>query len=49
LNFPVGQLPMDRNLMECCEAGVGFIDEYPDSVACKPLSDIVAKIISQVQ
>jgi hypothetical protein len=39
---------MDRNLMQCCEMGVCFVEECPGSVAIKPLSDIVDKITRHV-
>lgn len=45
----LGQLPMDRNLMQCCEDGIGFVDAYPDSVACKPLTEIVNRITMHVE
>ena len=45
----LGQLPMDRNLMLSCEAGVSFIETYPESVAIQPLLNIVQKIINHVE
>ena len=39
---------MDRNLMQACETGVSFLEQYPHSVAAKPLLDIVNKIIAAV-
>ena len=46
-NVPyLGSLPMDRNLMEACELGLGFIENYPNSIGVKPLQSIVNKIIN---
>lgn len=40
----LGQLPMDRNLMQACEDGVGFLAHYPHSVAAQPLTTIVERL-----
>lgn len=43
----LGQLPMDRNLMQACEDGVGFLEHYPGSVAAQPLDAIVDKVVKR--
>jgi len=46
-NIPyLGQLPMDRHLMQACEEGESFLDRYPDSVASIPFQSIVMKIMT---
>lgn len=45
-NIPyLGQLPMDRNLMDACENGLCFVENYPNSVGIIPFNNIVSKIV----
>ena len=44
-----GILPMDPNLLECCEHGKTFVDEYPDALASKALKEFCTKITSQLK
>ena len=44
-----GVLPMDPNLLECCEKGSTFVDEYPDSVSAKALKNFCEQITSQLK
>ena len=41
----LGKLPMDPNMMKCCEEGSSFVESYPTSAAVIPLNSIVDKII----
>ena len=44
-----GILPMDPKLLQCCEHGQTFVDEYPDSLAAKALKEFCTKITSQLK
>lgn len=45
-NVPyLGRLPMDPNLLNACESGVSFLDEYPVSPARNDFQAIVNKIV----
>ena len=46
-NVPyLGRLPMDPNMMACCEKGENFLQKHPNSAAAAPLRAIVANIRS---
>jgi Mrp family chromosome partitioning ATPase len=40
-----GSLPLDPNLLQCCEDGKCFVDAYPDSLAAKSLNDFCDKLV----
>jgi hypothetical protein len=45
-NVPyLGKLPMDPNMMYACEKGVSFLENFPNSPAADPFTDIVDKLI----
>lgn len=43
-----GILPMDTDLLECCEKGATFVDEHPSSVAAKSLNHFCKQITSKL-
>lgn len=44
LNVPyLGNLPVDPRLARCCDEGVDFLTDMPDSPAVKNLQEIVAR------
>lgn len=45
----LGCLPMDSNMMACCENGDNFLEKYPESLASAPLQSIVDKIIESLE
>ena len=48
-NVPyLGRLPMDPNMMACCEKGENFLQKYPNSAAAAPLRAIVANMRSNL-
>jgi len=48
-NVPyLGRLPMDPNMMACCENGDNFLAEFPDSAAAGPLRDIVSNLLKNL-
>lgn len=40
-----GALPLDSNLLRCCEEGVCFVDAYPKSLAARSLNDVVDRLV----
>lgn len=40
-----GTLPLDSDLMKCCEDGKSFVDTFPDSLAAKSLNGFVDKLV----
>jgi len=45
-NVPyLGRLPMDPNMMACCETGENFLHKHPNSAAAAPLRAIVANML----
>jgi Mrp family chromosome partitioning ATPase len=49
-NVPyLGKLPMDPNMMKCCENGLNFLENFPDSAASQPLRDIVEKLKANLE
>jgi Mrp family chromosome partitioning ATPase len=44
-----GELPMDPKLLECCEQGKTFVDEYPSNMAAKALKNFCERITSQLK
>ena len=44
-----GILPMDPNLLECCEKGRTFVDEHPDSMTAKALKHFCQEITSKLK
>lgn len=48
LNVPyLGNLPVDPRLARCCDEGVDFITDMPDSLAVKNLHGIVERKYDQ--
>jgi len=48
-NVPyLGRLPMDPNMMACCEKGENFLQKHPNSAAAAPLRAIVANMLSNL-
>ena len=43
LNF-LGKIPIDSDLMTCCDKGLNFVKENPETEAAKSLIEIVNKI-----
>ena len=41
----LGCLPMDPNMTLACEKGISFFDNFPKSLALKPLCTIVDKTV----
>ena len=41
----LGCLPMDPNMTLACEKGISFFENFPKSLALKPLCTIVDKIV----
>ena len=44
----LGRLPMDSNMMSCCETGDNFLEKFPDSAAAEPLRDIVKNLLQNL-
>ena len=42
----LGRLPMDPNMMRCCDSGQNFIQTFPTSAAARPLKEIVERVCS---
>lgn len=42
----LGRIPIDVNMMRCCEDGVSFLDKCPQSVASTPFSAFVDQIVN---
>jgi ATP-binding protein involved in chromosome partitioning len=40
----LGKIPLDAEVMDCCEKGKSIIKYFPDSPTSKSLMDIVEKI-----
>jgi Mrp family chromosome partitioning ATPase len=40
-----GSLPLDSDLLKCCEEGKCFVDAYPNSLAAKSLNDFCDKLV----
>jgi Mrp family chromosome partitioning ATPase len=45
----LGCLPMDPNMMSCCENGDNFLEKFPNSTAAKPLQSIVDNLLINLQ
>lgn len=44
LNVPyLGSLPVDARLARCCDEGVDFLSDMPDSLTVKRLQDIAQR------
>jgi len=44
----LGSIPLDPNVLRCCEAGVSFLGAYPEaehSAASKPFRDLLERIV----
>jgi Mrp family chromosome partitioning ATPase len=44
----LGVLPMDPNMMACCESGESFLNKHPTSAAAAPLRSIVANLLARL-
>lgn len=40
----LGQIPLDPNMMKCCDAGKSFVLSYPDALASSRLKDCLEGI-----
>ncbi|CAG8501553.1 16540_t:CDS:2, partial [Acaulospora colombiana] len=40
----LGSIPLDPRIGKACDAGLSFLDEYPDSPACKAYLNIITEI-----
>lgn len=40
-----GKLPLDSDLLKCCELGKSFVDEYPESLAAKVVNGFVDRLV----
>ncbi|CAG8740652.1 5318_t:CDS:2, partial [Racocetra fulgida] len=38
----LGSIPLDPRIGKACDTGISFLDEYPDSPACKAYLDIIS-------
>ncbi|KAL1922019.1 uncharacterized protein VTP21DRAFT_10661 [Calcarisporiella thermophila] len=45
----LGAIPLDPRIAKSCDAGVSFLEEYPDSPACQSFKDIVNNLKSQLR
>jgi Mrp family chromosome partitioning ATPase len=45
----LGHLPMDPNMMSCCERGENFLQKFPTSAAAAPLRSIVANLLRELE
>ncbi|KAF0467595.1 cytosolic Fe-S cluster assembly factor nubp1-B-like protein [Gigaspora margarita] len=43
----LGSIPLDPRIGKACDMGISFLDEYPDSPACKAYLDIISEIKKQ--
>ena len=41
-----GKLPLDTDLLKCCELGKSFVDEYPESLAAKAVNGFVDRLVA---
>lgn len=49
-NVPyLGVLPMDPNMMACCESGESFLEKHPTSAAAEPLMTIVRNLKAELE
>ncbi|CAG8504152.1 9585_t:CDS:2 [Ambispora gerdemannii] len=44
----LGSIPLDPRIGKSCDAGISFLDEYPDSPATRAYLDIIKEIKKQV-
>ena len=42
----LGSIPLDPRIGHCCDNGLSFLEEYPESPACLAYLDIIQKIKS---
>ncbi|KAI8074671.1 cytosolic Fe-S cluster assembly factor NBP35 [Gongronella butleri] len=50
MNIPLlGKIPLDPRVAKSCDMGVSFMEEHPDSPACKAFEDIIEKLQSMVE
>ncbi|KAG1458999.1 hypothetical protein G6F56_006261 [Rhizopus delemar] len=40
----LGRIPLDPRVAKCCDMGVSFMEEYPDSPACAAYEDIIKNL-----
>ncbi|CAO3692522.1 unnamed protein product [Rhizopus stolonifer] len=40
----LGRIPLDPRVAKCCDMGVSFMEEYPDSPACIAYEDIIKNL-----
>ena len=43
-----GELPMDSDLLRCCDEGKSFVDAYPDNLAAKALNGFVDQLVKEL-
>ena len=41
-----GKLPLDTNLLRCCEMGKSFVDEHPETPAARILNGFVDRLVN---
>ncbi|KAI2511998.1 hypothetical protein MHU86_2514 [Fragilaria crotonensis] len=41
-----GKLPLDSDLLKCCEMGKSFVDEYPQSLGAKAINGFVDRLVA---
>ena len=44
-----GTLPLDPDLLQCCESGKTFVDEHPTSLAARSLQQFCERITTQLK